>query len=247
MTLLCHTVVVFKQYGHGRNRGGRYGGRNKYKSFPMDGGGGGYTNPRGRGGGYTDPNAPGIAAPPSHGNGGSNRGGNGGGPAFYVVRCWKCNFPNPGQNTVCSSCWSRLCWSYYYEGTGSFRIGWYFYLLTPSALLRNVSLFFDFYYGGVVWEGNCYYNNEVGTPMLRAPDALRAPNATWYAIVFTCVLLSFFFLSPDRTFSPTYSKMKETKVVGISLSYRKKLRKTIGVPPGTLYTPHLTLIWGWNH
>ena len=89
-----------------------------------------------------------------------------------------------------------------------------------------------------------------GTPVLRAPHALRAPNAlralnaTRYAIVFTCVLSSFFFLSPDRTFLPTYSKMKETKVVGISLIYRKKLGKTLGVPPGTLYTPHLALIWG---
>merc|ERR1712030_265573 len=80
----------FKPYGRGRNRGGGYGGRNKYKSFPMGGRGGGYTNPNGRGGGYTASNAPGIAAPHSHGDGGSNRGGNGGRPAFSVVRCWKC-------------------------------------------------------------------------------------------------------------------------------------------------------------
>ena len=38
---------------------------------------------------------------------------------------------------------------------------WYFCLLTPSTLLRDISLFFDFYYGGVVWEGNCCYDNEI--------------------------------------------------------------------------------------
>ena len=35
--------------------------------------------------------------------------------------------------------------------------------------------------------------------------------------------------------------MKETKVVGISLSYRKKLRKTIGVPPGTSFVSFILL------
>ena len=89
----------FKQRGYGRFRGGGYGGRNKYKSFP-----------RGhRGGGNINPGAPGIADTSSRGNGGNSRGGNGGGPAFQVARCWKCSYPNPSQNTVCSQCWSRMC------------------------------------------------------------------------------------------------------------------------------------------
>ena len=72
--------------------------------------------------------------------------------------------------------------------------------------------------------------------------------ATWDTIVFTRVLsffflLSFFFFSSPFS-AAAYSKLMEIKVVGISLSYRKKVGKTLGVPPGTLYTPHLALIWG---
>ena len=88
----------FKQRGYGRFRGGGYGGRNKYKSFP-----------RGpRGGGNINSGAPGIANTSSRGNGGHSQGGNGGGPAFYAVYCWSCNQANPSQNTVCSQCWSSL-------------------------------------------------------------------------------------------------------------------------------------------
>ena len=88
----------FKQRGYGRFPGGGYGRRNKYKSFPRGN----------RGGGNTNPKAPGIADTSSRGNGSTNRGGNGGGPAFYAVYCWNCNQANPSQNSVCSQCWSRM-------------------------------------------------------------------------------------------------------------------------------------------
>ena len=88
----------FKQRVYGRNRGGGYGGRNKYKFFPRGG----------RGGGYTNPNSLGIANTSTRGNGGSNRGGNGSGPGFYAVWCWNCKYPNPSQNTICSQCYSRM-------------------------------------------------------------------------------------------------------------------------------------------
>ena len=82
-------------------------------------------------------------------------------------------------------------------------------------------------------------DSHFGTGELRALCV-----ATWDTIVFTRVL-SFFLLSFSSPFSAAaYSKLMETKVVGISLSYRKKVGKTLGVPPGTLYTPHLALIWG---
>ena len=42
----------------------------------------------------------------------------------------------------------------------------------------------------------------------------------------------------------SYKDLKETKVVGITLSYQERLRDTIGVNPVTLYTPHLALILG---
>ena len=91
------------------------------------------------------------------------------------------------------------------------------------------------------WWPFCWY--------ARVACATRFACAKRYSVCHYFHLCSFFFfffffLSPDRTFLPTCSKMKKTKVVGISLSYRKELGKNIGVPPGTLYTPHLTLIWG---
>ena len=57
---------------------------------------------------------------------------------------------------------------------------------------------------------------------------------------------SFFLLSFFRSpFSAaSYIKLKKTKIVGISLSDQKKPRKTLGVIPGTLYTPQFALIWG---
>ena len=78
-------------------------------------------------------------------------------------------------------------------------------------------------------------DSHFGTGELRALCV-----ATWDTIVFTRVLSSF--SSPFSAAS--YRKLSETKVVGISLSNQKKLRKTIGATLGTLYTPHLTLIWG---
>ena len=88
----------FNQRVYGRNRGGGYGGRNHYKSFP-----------RGpRGGGNANFGAPGIATNSSRGNGGYNQGGYGGGPAFSAVNCWSCNQANPSQNSVCSYCYSSL-------------------------------------------------------------------------------------------------------------------------------------------
>ena len=42
----------------------------------------------------------------------------------------------------------------------------------------------------------------------------------------------------------SYKDLKETKVVGITLSYQERLRDTLGVTPVTLYTPHLALILG---
>ena len=51
------------------------------------------------------------------------------------------------------------------------------------------------------WNWNMNQIAVFGTPVLRAPHALRAPNATRYAIVFTCVLLSSFFL-PTVLFHP---------------------------------------------
>ena len=45
----------------------------------------------------------------------------------------------------------------------------------------------------------------------------------------------------------SYKDLKETKVVGIILSYQERLRNTLGVTPVTLYTLHLALILGWNH
>ena len=88
----------YNQRGHGRNRGGGYGGRNKYKFFP-----------RGpRGGGNTNFGAPGIATNTSRGNGGHSQGGYGGGPAFSAVNCWSCQQANPSQNSVCSYCFSSL-------------------------------------------------------------------------------------------------------------------------------------------
>ena len=87
----------FNQRGHGRNRGGGYGGRNK-KFFP-----------RGpRGGGNTNFGAPGLAANTSRGGGGNSQGEYGGRPAFTAVNCWSCQQANPSQNTVCSYCYSGL-------------------------------------------------------------------------------------------------------------------------------------------
>ena len=55
-------------------------------------------------------------------------------------------------------------------------------------------------------------------------------------------LLSSFFRSLFSAAS--YKKLKEMKIVGISLSDRKKLRKTLRVTQRTLYTPRLALICG---
>ena len=44
----------------------------------------------------------------------------------------------------------------------------------------------------------------------------------------------------------SYKNLKETKVVGITLTYQELLRNTLGVTPVTLYTPHLTLTLEWN-
>ena len=88
----------YKQRGYGRFRGGGYGGRNNKRSF--------HRGPRG--GGYANSGAPGVATSSSHGNGGNNQGGYGGGPEFSVVNCWSCHQANPSQNSVCSYCFSRL-------------------------------------------------------------------------------------------------------------------------------------------
>ena len=93
-----HYERGFKQRVYGRNRGGGYGGRNRYKFFP-----------RGpRGGGNPNSGAPGIAANSSHGNGGNRQGGYGGGPEFTAVNCRYCHQANPSQNSVCSYCFSSL-------------------------------------------------------------------------------------------------------------------------------------------
>ena len=93
-----HYECGFKQCVYGRNRGGGYGGRNKYKFFP-----------RGpRGGGNANFGAPGIATNTSRGSGGHSQGGYGGGPAFSAVNCWSCQQANPSQNTVCSYCYQGL-------------------------------------------------------------------------------------------------------------------------------------------
>ena len=44
----------------------------------------------------------------------------------------------------------------------------------------------------------------------------------------------------------SYKILKETKVVAITLTYQERLRKTLGVTPVTLYTPHLILNLGSN-
>ena len=42
----------------------------------------------------------------------------------------------------------------------------------------------------------------------------------------------------------SYKDLKETKVVGITLSYQERIRKTLGVTPVTLYNPLSALILG---
>ena len=71
----------FNKRVYGRNCGGGYGGRTK-QFFP-----------RGpRGGGNTNFGAPGLATnTSSRGNGGTNQGNYGGGPAFMAVKCWSCH------------------------------------------------------------------------------------------------------------------------------------------------------------
>ena len=96
--------------------------------------------------------------------------------------------------------------------------------------ILNVNLLGKFY---ILVRASCVrYALQLGIPLFSH-------------VFFLSFFLLFSFSSPFSAAS--YRKLTETKVVGITLSYQKKLRKTIGATLGTLYTPHLTLIWGWNH
>merc|ERR1712105_298735 len=105
-------------------------------------------------------------------------------------------------------------------------------------------------------EKSTYYLTKYFFPYRYNSFCNPPPPHYWYGRV-ACAVRSnlgyhcyhtcsfFFLLSFRRPYSAaSYSKLKGRKVVGISLSDRKKLSKTIGVSPGTLYTPHLALIWG---
>ena len=83
--------------------------------------------------------------------------------------------------------------------------------------------------------------------MIRLDFLVQASCMRHTLLVYHCfhACSSFFFLSSAHpSLQHPTKKLKETKIVGISLSDRKKLRKTLGVTPGTLYTPQLALIWG---